>query len=175
MNKIIASVGFFFLLVSLSAKATLFDFSYTFNDGTTITGSLTGNLAGDYVQNVGNVQVAANGIQDAGPMYAMSFFGPNATVSTIFNLNNFLFANTSNGNNFTESFGMINFGGGSTANAVNSIVGISAIDVPVNISWSLVAHNVPVPGTYPLLLTGLGLIAFTQRRRTSSVRQSASS
>lgn len=53
-------------------------------------------------------------------------------------------------------------------NAPASIVGF---DSHINNSWSLVAHNVPVPCTYPLLLTGLGLIAITQRRRTTIAKQ----
>lgn len=179
MNKIIASVGLLFLMISLSAKANLFDFSYAFSNGSTVTGSLTGNLIGDYVQNVGNVQVFSNGVQNPGQIFAVNFNplttqwenNVNATVSTLASLNNFMFVNSNypTDPSYTNFFNMLNYSkGGSQAYAMNAPASIVGFDSPINnASWSLVSHNVPVLGTYPLLLTGLGLIAFTQRRRTS--------
>jgi hypothetical protein len=49
------------VLASVSAHADTFDFSYTFNDGPVITGSLSGTLVGGAVQNISDVHVALDG------------------------------------------------------------------------------------------------------------------
>ena len=61
MKNVLKAAACVALLASVSAHAETFDFSYTFNDGPVVTGSLEGTLVGDAVQNISNVHVALNG------------------------------------------------------------------------------------------------------------------
>ena len=174
-------------LASLPASAALYNFSYTFTGGMSVTGSLTGNLVGDYVQNIGDVQVFFNGVQNTGTQYAVNYnpsFGwdntANATVSTNASLNNFLFINSNYPSDlsYTNYFYMRNNGFYSDAYAWNSATGSGGFDYvyPSNPNystgighWSLTEATpvsaVPEPETYAMLLVGLGLIGFSARRR----------
>jgi len=181
-------------LASLPASAALYNFSYTFDDGAAITGSLTGDLVDGFVQNVGDVQVNFNGIPFAGPLLAVNY-SPltrrwdstvNATVSVLGSLNNFLFVDA---NSWIDSsqmwsvgdtglFYMINnrFQRSAYALLSSPALMLSASDElrpvyfdGIGAKWSLTLANpvsaVPEPETYTMLLVGLGLIGFTARRR----------
>jgi hypothetical protein len=164
-------------LTSLAANATTYDFSYTFDDGTSLTGSLSGTANGAFIQNISNVHVSLNGNAFSGaPLFA---FGWNAAtpafnpatppvVSTNATLNNFIFAD-SNDPTFagvTDYFYFVNDPAslGHEAFATNLNTGDIALDNPTNASWSLVAAQVPEPGTFALLLPGLVLVGVAGRR-----------
>jgi hypothetical protein len=76
-----AAVAAAALGVSVAASATNFDFSYTFGDGQEVTGSFSGTTTngGQSVTNVGNFEVALNGIAFAPVTTGGTTFG-NATL-----------------------------------------------------------------------------------------------
>lgn len=87
-------------LCAFSAKATMFDFSYTFASGAVLTGSLSGTQNGIYVEGVSNVSLFLNGTAFSGNgslyrhlyLQAGCCYVPGAPViSTHAELNNFIF------------------------------------------------------------------------------------
>lgn len=171
-------------LATSTAQATLFDFSYIFIGswngnvaGVNVTGSLTGDLVGSYVQNVGNMQVTFNGTPLSDPLFAASynqFTGwsaiNNTSVSTVADLNNFIFANSDIGNGvpgYTDYFLLVHGTGWSEASGSNPGAGLTGTDYPTLGTWSLVAHDVPEPGVLALFGVGLLGLGATQRRRNS--------
>ena len=174
MKKLAAACFAIACLQSTTVNANIFDFAYSFNNGTVVSGSLTGNLVGDYVQNVGDVEVFNNGIQISGPFIAVDSFNGalDATVSTIASLNNFHFANGLNSYSWTYEFYMHNETWGHSASYRDHATGVSYSDYIENSnnSWSLVERAarispVPEPVTYVMLLVGLGLIGFMACRK----------
>jgi hypothetical protein len=88
-------------LCSFSAKASVFNFSYTFGSGDVASGSLTGTQNGIYVESVSNVSVFYNGIALTGNpnLYQPYSFAAGCcwvpsppVISFNGNLNNFIFA-----------------------------------------------------------------------------------
>lgn len=169
-------------LATFTAQATLFDFSYVFIGswngnvaGVNVTGSLTGDLVGNYVQNVGNMQVAFNGTPLSGPLFAASyneFTGwsaiNNTSVSTVADLNNFIFANSDIGNGilgYTDYFLLVHGTGWSEASGSNPGAGLTGTDFPTLGSWSLVAHNIPEPDILTLFGVGMIGLGVAQYRR----------
>lgn len=162
-------------LGSFAANADNFNFSYTFDDNQVVTGSLTGDLVGAFIQNIADVQVSLNGTQFSGPLYSaawnpatLDWDSAPAVVSTNAALNNFVFADS----NVPTDFGASNYfmftndsTYGSLAYANNTNNGGIALDSPTNASWSLVAAPVPEPESYAMLLAGLGLMGVVARRR----------
>jgi hypothetical protein len=160
---------------SFAANATIFDFSYQaeYYPGT-VTGSLSGDLVGSYVQNIADVQVFFNGIEMNGTPLFHTAYNPatdnwdntiEAFVSADATLNNFLFidSNYPTDGAYTNYFYMINYSYGSGASAYSSITGMNAYGSPTNGTWSLVARDVPEPATTALL--GLGLLGFCVARK----------
>jgi hypothetical protein len=109
-TTILATAGALALLGATQAAAAVFDFSYTFQGGGTVTGSFdgTGNLASG-VTNITNITATLSGVTPAGamtgPLYAFSYTAPGtdcptcwvgggAVVTSNPLTNNFLFANT---------------------------------------------------------------------------------
>ena len=101
-----ANVGLALALViavcSFSAKATVFDFSYTFGSGDVASGSLTGTQNGNFVDSVSNVSVFLNGTALIGNpnlyqpysfLAGCCFVAGAPVISFNGNLNNFIFAN----------------------------------------------------------------------------------
>ncbi len=169
------------MLASVSAHAEMFDFSYTFGDGSIVTGSLDGSLVGDAVQNISDIHAALNGTAFTGTLNATGWdpstsqFDLPATVSTNATKNNFVFADAAdvaslNAGSFTNLFEMItndpNANGVLASNA-NVINGNSAFDLAPNGSWSLAP--VPLPAGFLLFTSGLGLFGALRRRLTARV------
>jgi PEP-CTERM motif len=101
-----ANVGLALALViavcSFSAKAAVFDFSYTFGSGDVASGSLTGTQNGNFVDSVSNVSVFLNGTALIGNpnlyqpynfLAGCCFVAGAPVISFNGNLNNFIFAN----------------------------------------------------------------------------------
>jgi hypothetical protein len=171
-----------------AAHASTFDFSYTFTDGQTVTGSLDGTLSGDLVTNVSNVNVDFQGSVFTGTLYAGTFnassggfdYSPNAAVvSTNGAQNNFIFADNTDpaANNVTNFFYYINNSAFSTdGTPAVSAANFNAANSPFDLDspaaagqWSLTP--VPVPAALPLLISGLGLLAAAKRRRNNQTAQ----
>ena len=166
-------------LTSFAASAETFNFSYTFNDASVLTGSLTGVLNGLFIDNVADVHVTLNGNEFSGaPLYAAAWNAASQSwdnaiapiISTNSALNNFIFADA----NVPTDFGVSNYFyftndsiNGAQAFANNLNTGDIAQDAPVtNGSWSIaVAAPVPEPESFAMLLVGLGLIGAAVRRR----------
>jgi hypothetical protein len=170
-----------------AAHASTYDFSYTFTDGETFTGSLNGNSSGGLVTDISNVSASFDGVAFKGPLYIGSFdsatggvdYAPNsAVVSTNAAQNNFVIADSNDPglNNVTNYFYYTN---GATPDALGSheafagtIAGPSAYDNDTTGGiggWTLTPAPVPLPAALPLMFSGLGLLAAAKRRRRAAV------
>lgn len=182
-------------LLSFSASAEVFNFSYTFSSGDVASGSLNGTQNGNFVEGVSGVSVYFNGAALSGvDLYQPYSFQAgccwvNSTPVVSFdgNLNNFIFSDglpvapygatnwfAMNGTDIdfwnTGSLGPLqwaNVYAGGTYVSDSSINGV-AIDAGHGFEagrWSMTAAPIPEPGTYAMLLAGLGLLGFAARRR----------
>lgn len=85
-------------MTTVSTKGALFNYSYEFGTGYSVTGSLEGDRNGDFVDNVHSVTVVFNGTPISGTVYTGKrvpgdwVSGP--VVSFDASKNNFIFANT---------------------------------------------------------------------------------
>src|SRR5262245_54916565 len=174
MKNVLKAAACVALFASISAHAETFDFSYTFGDGSIVTGSLSGTLVGDTVQNVSDVHVALNGTAFTGTLNVAGWdagsskFDIPAVVSTDASKNNFLFTDAAdvNSSDWTNLFEMItndpNANGVFAANPKMSGLN-SAFDLAPNGSWTLAP--VPLPAGFLLFGSGLGLFGALTRRR----------
>lgn len=172
--------------------AQVFDFSYTFTDGQSLFGTLTGDeIAGAggafSVGNISNASITFDGNAFSGSLTAGTFnaaanptpynFAPNAAVvSTDAALNNFIIADSTDpgGNNVTNYFYFVNGttpsgSGSSEALAFNTNTGDLDTDNPAAGTWTLSAVPVPLPAGLPLLGSALGLFGLGAWRRRAAV------
>jgi hypothetical protein len=173
-----AVIAAVFASCAAAAHAETFDFSYTFADGLAITGSLDGTASGNLISNISNVNVDFGGNQFTGSLFAgtadnangvFNYSANSAVLSTDSTLNNFIFSdgndptlgNTSNAFIFNAPGGYVD------AFNTNVLTNSADFDEPANGSWEIAPEvkPVPVPGAFPLLLSGLGLLTAAARRR----------
>jgi len=165
-----------------AAQASTLDFQYTFADGQSLSGTMTGTLSGGLVTDISNVNITFDGNSYSGTLFSGTFnaatnsysYGPSAAViSTTAGLNNFIFADSNDpaGLGVTNYFYFVN---GTTPSgtgteevfANNTNTGDIDFDNPGNDgSWKLSVAPVPVPAAFPLMVSGLGLLAAARRRR----------
>ena len=173
--------------ISLTAHASVFQFSYQFSGGPSITGTLEGTTSGQYVTNVSNVELSVGGTSHA-PAAVLSFWVTSGTAGEPFAvsfdaaLNNFWFADpaaldisglaTGNG-----SYGFALVGSGvstplANANGKDLAWYINGSSMPggafsrLNNTWSL--SQVPEPVS--MTLVGVALAGLVLSRRRSHQR-----
>ncbi|MTV41129.1 PEP-CTERM sorting domain-containing protein [Duganella radicis] len=178
MKKIISAA--LLLAAFASAHAENFNFSYAFEDGQAITGSLSGHLVGDLLDGVSNVHINFNGNDYTGALVGASWdasthdwnSAAGAVISTNAAKNNFIFADADPQHavgSINNYFYFVNSNDASIGNqafAVNYNTGDVAFDQPTqNATWSLVAAPVPEPSSIAMLAAGLGVVGAIARRR----------
>ena len=194
MNKSIKVMAILACMAGGAAHASqVFDFSYTFTDGQSLFGTLTGTeVAGGpggafSVSNIGNISLTFDGNQFSGILTAGAFnsaaptapwnFAANAAVvSTNASANNFIIADSTDpaGNNVTNYFYFVNGAtpsgsGTSEVLAFNTNTGDIDEDNPAAGVWSLTAAPVPLPPGLPLLASALGIFGLGAFRRRATV------
>ena len=168
------------MLVAAPAMAATFDYSYTFDTGDVVSGSFDGDLSGELVTNLSNITANLNGTPFNGSPGLTSFietcnfgcYGPGGVASFDVFQNNFVFSDapdvSSPSTNFFYMIPWYNnppeatqyFGPTGWIDYYNSSL--------IAQNWSLTevdAGGVPEPGTWALLIAGLGLAGFALRRR----------
>lgn len=194
MNKTIKVMAILACMTGGTANASqVFDFSYTFSDGQSLSGTLTGTeVAGGpggafSVSNISNISLAFDGNQFGGTLSAGTFnsavpaapwnFTANAAVvSTNASANNFIIADSTDpaGNNVSNYFYFVNGttpsgSGTSEVLAFNTNTGEIGVDNPAAGTWSLTTAPVPLPAGLPLLGSALGFFGLGARRRRATV------
>lgn len=178
----------FLLFAPLASYATLFEFSYTFNDQpdenhpiglVTIAGSFEGVEDGLFVRNISNFRANLDGREFSQPLiterYMPETMGEignpwNPHVEGLFsfdvNLNNFDVVNADYypDGNLINYFYMFKDGDRYVRAASNYYEYASDYgDLPNN-SWRLAAVQVSEPGSLPLLLLALGVMMMRNRK-----------
>jgi hypothetical protein len=174
--KLSASLMAAFGFVASAAHATTFDFSYAFSDNVTVvTGTLDGDLNGNFVDHVTNVTLFIDGVAAPSAVTAVQFDGSDFTSGPIVSFdvdqNNFFFGSDDPANldfslDSTYLFYISPPLDGS-ATLYYAPAGSAQDAPPSNGTWKLTAEhaaNAPDGGATGLLLAaGLGLLAAAHR------------
>jgi hypothetical protein len=194
VNKSIKVMAILACMAGGAAHASqVFDFSYTFTDGQSLFGTLTGTEGAGgpggafSVSNISNISLTFDGNQFGGTLSAgtynsavpaapWNFAAHAAVVSTNASANNFIIADSIDpaGNNATNYFYFVNGttpsgSGTSEVLAFNTNTGDIDLDNPAAGAWSLTAAPVPLPAGLPLLGSALGIFGLGAFRRRAAV------
>lgn len=176
MKRILMAAACLAALSSAAAQAGVLNVSYTFDDSTTISGQITGDVVGGFLENISDVHLFMNGTAFNGPLLvgawdsAAGMFDTSVapTLSlTDAALNNFIFADGSTplGSDTTNWFYMSSaadlLAAGAPAVFGALVDGTAAFDDVPNGSW----RAVPLPATGLLFCAAGGLAAALRRRR----------
>ncbi len=176
MVQIRNRLGAFACAVALSlagaAHAKTFDLTYTFASGDVISGTVDGTLDGSFVDNLHAINLTFDGSAFTGTIAAQTWdptqsgFSAEAPRLSFDAASNEIVFLSSDG---TYSFGLINdaanFGGQIVfATNLDSLDHSGASDLGTG-TWSLTAAPIPEPGSFALVLAGLGLVGVAARRR----------
>jgi hypothetical protein len=158
-----------------SAFGGTFSYSYTFGDGTPVTGTFDGAQSGNLINNVSNVSLLLSGTPVAGPIFtdswdngSFSWVDGGAVVSIDGTQNNFFFVNSDYGHgdyNWTAYFLSLS-GLDSVTSGWSSVSQPS--DNPINSSWKVTPTSVPDSGATVAMLGGtlVGLAVLRRRFRS---------
>jgi hypothetical protein len=148
---------------ALSGRASItYDYSYTFGDGTVVSGTLDGTQNGDYVDNVNDVTVNFNGIPISGTVFS---YKANTDLAPIVSfdvtLSDFIFINSDipNGGSYSGSEYFYILTDGPSYQLGN----IAGGDNPgIQAHWSLTPETTtsPVPEPTTLLTGALTCLPF---------------
>lgn len=172
MKYMIAAVAAACALTCANANATMFDFSYTFNNGGVLDGSLEGTLDGSFIDNISNVHMSFQGLAFDQPLVTASYL-PNGSlslgtpiVSFDATRNDFAFGNATS-TQYVIFIGSASAAGAGASEAVAIPPLGSASDEPMNSSWSITPSPVPLPAAVWLLSSGVGLLGAWGRRKAA--------
>lgn len=192
MKKALCILGLISALAASSAsQATLFNYSYTFESGNTVSGSFDGTANGNLITNLSNIFVSLDNValNGSGNLfgshydYNYGFVSGGAVASFDGTQNNFLFidADFPNSYNYTNYFYQIGQSGTNLTDqsyAYNASNGNYAYDYPANYGytghnysssrWSINGQSqatAQVPEPAPLALMAIGLLGTIVVRR----------
>lgn len=174
------ALGLWALIAASSAHAATFLFSYRFDLGTELTGSLNGTAVGNQIVGLSNISVSVEGLPFTGSgslsQYswdpaALQWVAGGAYLSFDGANNNFQFSDATMLYDWTNQFFGIT--GDAASNPVagpqiayghptpfNGYIGLG--DFPPNGSWSV--SMVPEPASWAMMLIGFGFIGAMLRR-----------
>ncbi|MBK4737315.1 PEP-CTERM sorting domain-containing protein [Noviherbaspirillum pedocola] len=182
MKKMLCALAVAGLTLASSAKAAVFDYSYTYHDGTKVSGSFTGDLNGTSIYNLSNISVLENGASIWGGTFYLHGFTPDeagysqggAFVSLIPSLNSFAFTSSPDVNvgPLPAFFDYGEPGPGGPASHLGINGSVVVFDRPDNNSnFSIVARstggtaNGEVPEPHIVLLFGAALAGLALTRK----------
>ena len=171
------------VLSATAAHADYFKYSYVFGDGTTVEGSFSATVNGDFVTGFSNITAAIDGDEFYGNGSLINY-GYNAETGlwvvgeAVANLSgtyaNFVFAADPEFFNNTNFFRVLSdsedMTGNTTAIKIGEGVYLDVSDYSFAPSrWTLTAVTaVPEPGSFARLMAGLGVMGVVVRRRKAA-------